>query len=291
MLQSMTGFGKAECELKNKKITVEIRTLNSKNVDISMRMNSLYREKEIEIRNLLTSRLERGKIDFSLYVEQGAEVTRTNINAPVLQSYYEQLQQVADKTKIPLPTDWFSLLLKLPDALKTEQEEIDENEWNEIVKTIEKAIQNTQKYRQNEGVTLEKTFTEKLTNIRSLLTKIEPFETERIEKLKAKISANLQEVAEKVSIDNNRLEQEFIYYIEKLDISEEKVRLSHHLDYFLETMKSEKNAGKKLGFIAQEIGREVNTMGSKSNHSEMQKIVVMMKDELEQIKEQVLNTL
>ncbi len=291
MVHSMTGYGKAVGEINNKKVIIEIKSLNSKQLDVSVRMPNLYREKELEIRSLITQRLERGKVDFSLFIENSGKENSSKINQPIIKSYYEQLQELSRETGIPVTQDWLSVLMRLPDTLKTEIEELDENEWNEILLLINNALNQVIEFREQEGSALENMLTEKINRIGELLVEIEPYENERIEKIRARLEENLQSISEKVEYDKNRLEQELIFYIEKLDVNEEKVRLKNHLDYFISTMKTENSVGKKLGFISQEIGREVNTLGSKSNHSEMQKIVVMMKDELEQIKEQVLNIL
>jgi len=291
MVQSMTGFGKSTCEYGNKKIVVEVKSLNSKQLDLSTRISGLYREKDIEIRTELSQQLERGKIDFALYVDNSGKESISQINQSVLVAYYEQIKQISDNLKIEVPANWFDILLRLPDALKTDTVEMDENEWKEIKIAINRAIEQLKVFRTQEGKSLENVFVTKINRIAELLEQIAPFEGERVEKIKAKLEENLQTISDKISYDKNRLEQELIFYIEKLDVNEEKVRLKTHLDYFIETMNHEKSPGKKLGFIAQEIGREVNTLGSKSNHSEMQKIVVLMKDELEQIKEQVLNVL
>ena len=291
MIYSMTGYGKAIGEINNKKITVEIKSLNSKQLDISTRISSLYREKELEIRSLISQKLERGKVDFSLYIDNSGKESNLKINLNIVKSYYEQLQELSKETGIPETQDWLAVLLRMPDTMKTEMEELDESEWMEILKLIDAALNQVIEFREQEGSALEKVLMEKINRIGELLVDIEPFENERVEKIKSRLEENLQSISDKIEYDKNRLEQELIFYIEKLDVNEEKVRLKNHLDYFTSTMKSEISAGKKLGFIAQEIGREVNTLGSKSNHSEMQKIVVMMKDELEQIKEQVLNTL
>ncbi len=291
MVQSMTGFGKATCEFGNKKIVVEIKSLNSKQLDLSTRISGLYREKDIEIRTELSQQLERGKIDFALYIDNSGKESVSQINQSVLMAYYEQIKQMADKTGMELPTNWFEILLRLPDALKTDVVEMDENEWVVIKTAVSEAIVQLKEFRTQEGKSLENVFVTKINSIANLLEQIAPYENERIEKIKLKLEENLQNLSEKITYDNNRLEQELIFYIEKLDVNEEKVRLKNHLDYFIETMNNEKSPGKKLGFIAQEIGREINTLGSKSNHSEMQKIVVLMKDDLEQIKEQVLNVL
>ncbi len=290
MIESMTGFGKASVELDKRKVTIEVKSLNSKQLDLSVRLPNLYKEHEMELRNLLSRQLERGKVDFLIYMENtGAEVA-TQINHNVLESYYNQIKESARKMGIDTPTDWFQVLLRIPDALKHESQEVDENEWIAVSKTIEEAINQLKAFRKQEGAMLEKLFSEKIANISNLLTNIEPFESERIEKIKSRINEALQKI-EDFDYDKNRFEQEMIYYIEKLDINEEKSRLTNHLNYFLETMKTGSGQGKKLGFIAQEMGREINTLGSKSNHADMQQIVVRMKDELEQIKEQVLNVL
>jgi len=291
MIQSMTGFGKAICEFGNKKIVVEVKSLNSKQLDVSTRISGLYREKDIEIRNELSQKLERGKIDLSLYVDNSGKESVTQINQSVIESYYEQIKALSDKLGIDVPANWFDVLLRLPDTMKTETVELDENEWLEIRKTMTTALEQLTLFRIQEGKSLETVFNDKITHIGQLLEETAPFEAERVEKIKARLEENLQALSDKIDIDKNRLEQELIFYIEKLDVNEEKVRLRNHLNYFMETMQHEKSPGKKLGFIAQEIGREINTLGSKANNSEMQKIVVLMKDDLEQIKEQVLNVL
>lgn len=291
MIQSLTGFGKATCEYGNKKIVVEVKSLNSKQLDISTRVSGLYREKDIEIRNELSQQLERGKIDFALYIDNSGKESVTLINQSVVVGYYQQIKQLSENIGIEEPSNWFDVLLRLPDALKTETVDMDENEWIEIRKAMKIAIEQLQSFRIQEGKSLENVFNAKIARIGELLDQVATYEAERVEKIKARLEENLQSLSDKIDYDKNRLEQELIFYIEKLDVNEEKVRLRTHLNYFVETMQHEKSPGKKLGFIAQEIGREVNTLGSKSNHSEMQKIVVLMKDELEQIKEQVLNVL
>lgn len=292
MILSMTGYGKAVVTYKEKKISVEVKSLNSKNLDLSTRIAPLYREKEMEIRQTIAKRLERGKVDFSLWIEKDAALDATPINAKLVENYYRQIKNIAAQTGIPEPTDWFSTLLRMPDVTtKTEIEVLDEAEWEAAKKAISEAIENLVDFRKQEGAALERKFHEKIDNIEALLKSIEPYEESRVPKIKEKIIEGLEQVA-KVDYDKNRLEQELIYYIEKLDISEERQRLTNHLSYFRETMAEEGNGvGKKLGFIAQEMGREINTTGSKSNQAEMQNIVVKMKDELEQIKEQVLNAL
>ena len=275
----MTGYGKATAELPEKKINVEIKSLNSKAMDLSTRIAPAYREKEIEIRNEISKVLERGKVDFSLWIEkkEGAE-SATPINQ-------------AENIGIPVPTDWFQTLLRMPDVMtKTEIQELSEEEWKVVHATVLEAINHLVDFRKQEGAALEKKFREKIANISLLLEKIAPYEKERVEKVKERITDALEKTLS-VDYDKNRLEQELIYYIEKLDVNEEKQRLGNHLKYFISTMESGNGQGKKLGFIAQEMGREINTLGSKSNHAEMQKIVVQMKDELEQIKEQVLNVM
>ncbi len=292
MILSMTGYGKAVVTYKEKKISVEVKSLNSKNLDLSTRIAPLYREKEMEIRQTIAKRLERGKVDFSLWIEKDAALDATPINAKLVENYYRQIKNIAAQTGIPEPTDWFSTLLRMPDVTtKTEIEVLDEAEWEAAKKAISEAIENLVDFRKQEGAALVRKFHEKIDNIEALLKSIEPYEESRVPKIKEKIIEGLEQVA-KVDYDKNRLEQELIYYIEKLDISEERQRLTNHLSYFRETMAEEGHGvGKKLGFIAQEMGREINTTGSKSNQAEMQNIVVKMKDELEQIKEQVLNAL
>ena len=292
MIQSMTGYGKATAELSDKKINVEIKSLNSKAMDLSTRIAPLYREKEIEIRNEIAKALERGKVDFSLWIDKkDACELITPINQDVVVAYYERIRTISETTGIPAPEDWFSTLLRMPDVMtKNDIQELSEEEWKAVHATVLQAIQNLVEFRIQEGAALEKKFREKISNIAKLLTSVDPYEKERVEKIKERITDALEKTIS-VDYDKNRLEQELIYYIEKLDINEEKQRLSNHLKYFINTMEDGSGQGKKLGFIAQEIGREINTLGSKSNHAEMQKIVVQMKDELEQIKEQVLNVM
>ncbi len=292
MIQSMTGFGKATVAYKEKKINVEVKSLNSKTLDLSTRIAPLYREKEMEIRQFIAKNLERGKIDFSIWIEKDVVADATPINMALVENYYQQIKKISEQTGIPEPTDWYATLLRMPDVTaKTDIEELAEEEWNAARKAIEEAVNHLIAFRRQEGAALQKKFTEKVDNIQALLTSIEPYEKTRVEKIRANIINGLQQIPN-VDYDKNRLEQELIYYIEKLDISEEKQRLSNHLKYFRETMNEEGHGvGKKLGFIAQEMGREINTTGSKSNQAEMQNIVVKMKDELEQIKEQVLNAL
>lgn len=292
MIQSMTGYGKATAELSDKKINVEIKSLNSKAMDLSTRIAPLYREKEIEIRNEIAKALERGKVDFSLWIDKkDACELITPINQDVVVAYYERIRTISETIGIPAPEDWFSTLLRMPDVMtKNDIQELSEEEWKAVHATVLQAIQNLVEFRIQEGAALEKKFREKISNIAKLLTSVDPYEKERVEKIKERITDALEKTIS-VDYDKNRLEQELIYYIEKLDINEEKQRLSNHLKYFINTMEDGSGQGKKLGFIAQEMGREINTLGSKSNHAEMQKIVVQMKDELEQIKEQVLNVM
>ena len=287
----MTGYGRATATCKGKKIHVEIKSLNSKTLDLSTRIAPLYREKEMEIRQTITARLIRGKVDFSIWIEKDAATDATPINTALVENYYRQIKDIAAATGIPEPEDWFLTLLRMPDVTaKSDVEELDDEEWDVAGKAIDEAIDALIGFRNQEGAALERKFTEKIDNIAALLKSIEPYEKARVEKIKARIVEGLKTIPD-VEYDKNRLEQELIYYIEKLDISEEKQRLANHLAYFRETMKENGGQGKKLGFIAQEMGREINTIGSKSNNAEMQNIVVKMKDELEQIKEQVLNAL
>ncbi len=291
MIQSMTGYGKAIATYNGKKINVEIKSLNSKSLDLSVRIAPLYREKEMEIRQTVAAALERGKVDFSIWIEKDASVDATPINAALVEYYYKQLKEISAKTGIPEPQDWFVTLTRMPDVTaKTETEVLDEEEWNAARRAMNEAIESLVNFRKQEGAALQQKFIEKIDNIEKLLLSIEPYEKSRVEKIRTKIKEGLKTIPE-VDYDKNRLEQELIYYIEKLDISEEKQRLANHLNYFRQTMNESCGQGKKLGFIAQEMGREINTTGSKSNQAEMQNIVVMMKDELEQIKEQVLNAL
>lgn len=286
MIHSMTGFGKASLQLPTKKITVEIKSLNSKGLDLNTRMPSVFREMELGLRNQISQRLERGKVDFSLYVEVTGEETTSKINVPIVKGYINQMKAVipnADETEL------MKMAVRMPDALKTERDEIDENEWKQIQTVIDEALENIANFRKDEGTSLEKEFQLRIANIEKLMNEAVSYDAERVETVKTRLRTALDEL--KVNVDENRFEQELIFYLEKYDITEEKVRLSNHLNYFLETLNGTEANGRKLGFITQEMGREINTMGSKSNHTEMQKLVVMMKDELEKIKEQVLNVL
>ena len=291
MIQSMTGYGKASAEFQGKKINAEVKSLNSKALDLSTRLAPIYREKEMEVRTLITQALERGKVDFNLWIEQTEVQNAASINGELVANYYKQISDVAEKYNIDKPEDIWTVLLRMPDVLnKTEVQELTDEEWAVAKGVVEKAIQQLVDFRKQEGLALQKKFEEKLDNIVALLASIEPYETSRTEKIRQKLVDALQAIPG-VEYDRNRLEQEMIYYIEKLDINEEKQRLTNHLRYFRQTMEEGHGQGKKLGFIAQEMGREINTTGSKSNQAEMQNIVVKMKDELEQIKEQVLNVM
>ena len=292
MILSMTGYGKSVAVYNGKKINVEIKSLNSKALDLSTRIAPLFREKEMEIRQAIQAKVIRGKVDFAIWVEKDATSDATTINTALAKNYCEQIKSVAAECQIPLPTDWFITLLRMPDVMsKVEIETLSDEEWVVARKAIDEAIDALVAFRQQEGAALQKKFGEKIDNIEALLKSIEPYEKSRVEKIRTRIVDGLSSIPE-VDYDKNRLEQELIYYIEKLDISEEKQRLTNHLKYFRETMRETGHGvGKKLGFIAQEMGREINTTGSKSNQAEMQNIVVRMKDELEQIKEQVLNAL
>jgi len=286
MIQSMTGFGKASLQLPTKKITVEIKSLNSKGLDLNTRMPSVFREMELGLRNQISQCLERGKVDFSLYVEVTGEETSSKINVPIVNGYMNQMKAVlpnADETEL------LKMAVRMPDALKTERDEIDANEWKQIQTVINEALENIANFRKDEGASLEKEFQLRIANINNLMNEAVSYDAERVETVKTRLRTALDEL--KVNVDENRFEQELIFYLEKYDITEEKVRLGNHLNYFLDTLNGMEANGRKLGFITQEMGREINTMGSKSNHTEMQKLVVMMKDELEKIKEQVLNVL
>ena len=287
----MTGYGKAVVAYKDKKINIEVKSLNSKQLDLQTRIAPLFREKEMEIRQMVAAAVVRGKVDFGLWIERDAAVDATPINVALMENYYTQMKDITVRTGIPMPTDPFMTLLRMPDVLtRTEQEVLDDEEWAVVKKGVEEALDALVSFRTQEGAALERKFAEKIDNIQQLLAEIEPYEKGRVDKIRQRITEGLQQIPG-VDYDKNRLEQELIYYIEKLDISEEKQRLTNHLKYFRDTMNEPAGQGKKLGFIAQEMGREINTTGSKSNQAEMQNIVVKMKDELEQIKEQVLNAL
>jgi uncharacterized protein (TIGR00255 family) len=286
MIQSMTGYGKAVIECDDKKITIEIRSLNSKTLDLNTRLPFLYKEKELEIRKILSEKLQRGKVDFSIQTEVNSVSKAQQINPDIIKAYINEFKEIVPDAS---EADLLAIVMRLPDVMAFSSKELDEEEWNKVVKLMDEAIQNLNEFRISEGKVLEQEFLQRIAIIQDLLKQVEPFEKERIQTLKDRFVKNLDELA--AEYDQNRFEQELIYYLEKLDITEEKVRLKNHCDYFVQTLKTNDSEGKKLGFICQEIGREINTLGSKSNHSEMQKIVVQMKDELEKVKEQVLNIL
>ena len=291
MIQSMTGYGKADAEFQGKKIHVEIKSLNSKALDLTTRVAQLYREKEMEIRAMIQSSLERGKVEFSLWVEKGETVTAASINGNIVAAYAQQIKEISDTLGWNFPADPWSVIVRLPEITQSNAvETLSEEEWGVVRQAVQEAIDHLVAFRKQEGVALAAKFAEKLDNIAALMEQIVPFEQGRVAKIRERLETRLEEL-KGVDYDKNRLEQELIYYIEKLDISEEKQRLANHLNYFRETMQNGHGQGKKLGFIAQEMGREINTTGSKSNQAEMQNIVVKMKDELEQIKEQVLNVM
>lgn len=292
-MQSMTGFGKAVSEFSNKKVVIEVKSLNSKQLDLYTKINYFYRSKELEIRNLVQQELGRGKVELSLVVDQVSEATAgVQINKVAFNNYVNQIKEISEESGVALPNDWFTVVMRMPEVLKAEQnEELSDEEWEQTLCAINEALKALNEFRSQEGEGLKKFFIERIDTIRGYLAEVPNYEKARIDKIKARLEENLAALEEKVSLDSGRLEQEMIFYIEKLDISEEKQRLAKHLDYFIETMEKEPACGKKLGFIAQEMGREINTLGSKSNCSELQVLVVNMKDELEKIKEQVLNVL
>lgn len=291
MIYSMTGYGKSVVLFENKKICVEIRSLNGKAMDLSTRIAPQYKANEMEARSIVSAALERGKVDLSIWVEQNEKVEMPSINIAVMQGYIEQMQAASEATGISQPENMFELLLRMPDVVsRKEVYEASPEEWEAVRNCLHAAIEDLLAFRKQEGEALAAKFRNNIANISSLLASVEPYEKERVEKIRARIKDTLDKQLG-VDYDNNRFEQELIFYIEKLDVNEEKQRLSNHLEYFLSTMDGERGQGKKLGFIAQEMGREINTLGSKSNHAEMQNIVVRMKDELEQIKEQVLNVM
>jgi len=286
MITSMTGYGKSILELPEKKITIELRSLNSKTFDLNTRIPSFYREKELEIRNLLSEKVQRGKVDFSMMVELNPAARNQSLNADLIKKYISEFKEITPEVK---DAELLPVVMRMPDVISYTQDELNEDEWNQISKTILEAADALNKFRADEGAVLEKYLRLNLNNILQLLTEVTPFEKVRIETIKDRFAKRMEE--QKIDVDQNRFEQELIFYLEKLDITEEKVRLKNHCEYFLKELESTESNGKKLGFISQEIGREINTLGSKSNHSEMQKIVVQMKDELEKIKEQSLNVL
>ncbi len=286
MIQSMTGFGKATLQLPTKKITVEVKSLNSKGLDLNTRIPSIYREMELGLRNQIAQQLERGKVDFSLLIEITGEETTSKINAPIVKAYMKQMLQIIPSID---EVELLKMAIRMPDALKTDRDDVDENEWKQMMDVVDEALVKINTFRRDEGLSLEKEFILRIGNIKKHMQDALAFDVERVQNIKTKLQTAIDEL--KVNVDENRFEQELIYYLEKLDITEEKVRLTNHLDYFLETIEGNEANGRKLGFITQEMGREINTLGSKANHAGMQKLVVMMKDELEKIKEQVLNVL
>ena len=285
MIYSMTGYGKSVLQLPTKKITIEIKSLNSKSLDLNTRMPSIYREKELDIRKLIASKLERGKVDFSIFVEITGEETTSQINTPVVKQYIKQLREIVNGDD----TELLKMAVRFPDALNTERADIDEDEWKTILIEIQTALENITIYRLDEGKVLEQDFNDRIQTISTLLDDVIAIDPERVSAVRERLLKGVEELKEKY--DENRFEQELVYYIEKYDITEEKVRLKNHLDYFISSLNSKDSNGKKLGFITQEIGREINTIGSKSNYASMQKLVVQMKDELEKIKEQLLNVM
>ena len=287
----MTGFGKAEFEANNKKFTIEIKSLNSKQIDINTRIPAIYREKDIEIRKVLSEKLVRGKVDFNIYVENLGDESNSKINEPILKSYFDNLKKISAELDLPIDHTTLQAAMRLPDVVKTEYQTLDEGEWKIILKNIKNAVTDIDKFRKQEGDALQIDIAKNVESIQSLLTEIEPFEGQRIESLRARLTENLDKLQLNGNVDKNRFEQELIFYLEKLDINEEKVRLANHCKYFLETIKESVPTGKKLGFISQELGREINTIGSKANSTDIQKFVVQMKDHLERIKEQLLNVL
>ncbi|WP_462319230.1 YicC/YloC family endoribonuclease [Marinilabilia sp.] len=291
MIKSMTGYGKSVCELPSKRITIELKSLNSKQLDINTRIPNLYREKDLAIRNEISQKLQRGKIDVTFYVESMVPDKISQVNEEVITTYHEQLKSLADKLGLADNTDFLRIIMPLPDTLKSPQAELDEEEWKAVNKSLIEAIEQLDDFRAQEGVSMQKDVKERNESIKNLLHQITPFENQRTEKIRTRIMDSLSDVNNNGNIDENRFEQELIYYLEKLDISEEKVRLSNHLQYFEETLNEEGPVGKKLGFISQEMGREINTLGSKANDAEIQRLVVRMKDDLEKIKEQILNIL
>jgi len=291
MIRSMTGYGKAECILPDKKLAIEIKSLNSKQMDTSVRLPSLYREKELEIRQFIASELERGKVECTLYYELTGEEGTAVINEPVVREYYEQLFRISGELGLDQSMELLSMVMRMPDAVRTERPELDEEEWSAVRNTLMQALQQVSLFRNDEGKAMERDLRDRVAAISGKLSQVEQFEQDRIALIRERIGNNLASSVSRENIDENRFEQELIFYLEKLDISEEKVRLASHCSYFLETMDENRTVGKKLGFISQEMGREINTLGSKANHTEIQRLVVEMKDELERIKEQILNIL
>ena len=288
MIQSMTGYGKSVLQLPTKKVTIEIKSLNSKSLDLNVRIPSYYKEKELDVRKKLANELVRGKVDFSIFVEMTAGETSTIVNPGVVKNYIQQLKNMVE-TDSNNELELLKMAIQMPDALKTEREELDENEWNLINQTVDEAVKEIIQYRIDEATALEDDFRTRIANIKSYLDEVKALDNQRIEFVKERLKKAIDDL--KVTVDENRFEQELIYYLEKLDINEEKMRLENHLNYFLQTLETEDSNGRKLGFIVQEMGREINTTGSKANFAPMQKAVIQMKNELEQIKEQILNIL
>jgi uncharacterized protein (TIGR00255 family) len=292
MIRSMTGYGKAECLLADKKLTIEIKSLNSKQLDTGTRLPNIYKEKELEIRQLIASELERGKIDCAFYYEQNGEASPSGIiNEPVVKAYYQQLYRISGELGLPASIELLSAVMRMPETIRTEKPELEEKDWELVSDALKQALANLDAFRLQEGKSLDSDLRQRVNAITGKLGQVERYEKQRIEQVRERIEKQLEELMKKDAVDENRFEQELIYYIERLDISEEKVRLANHCKYFLETLEDQGSTGKKLGFITQEMGREINTLGSKANHHELQKLVVEMKDELERIKEQVLNVL
>jgi len=287
----MTGYGKAECLLADKKLTIEIKSLNSKQLDVNTRLPSLYKEKEINIRQIIASELERGKVECSFYYELSGEAVSGTINEPVVKDYYQQLYKISGELGLQASIELLSTVMRMPDTIRTEKPELKETEWTLVEAALREALEQVNIFRKQEGESLDDDLRQRTDAIMRKLEEVELYEKERIDQVRERIGKHLEEFGLKESVDENRFEQELIYYIEKLDVSEEKVRLANHCKYFMETLEDSGPAGKKLGFISQEMGREINTLGSKANHKELQKLVVEMKDELERIKEQILNVL
>jgi uncharacterized protein (TIGR00255 family) len=287
----MTGFGKATCELENKKLAIEVKSLNSKQLDLNTRLPGFYREREFEVRTLVSNSLIRGKVDFTMYSEMAGTDNASVINTDLVKLYYNQLAGISSDLNLQPSLELLSIVMRMPDVMKTEREELTEEEWQKVLPSIQSAIDALVAFRHQEGKALAKDIEERINNILGYLEKVEPLEKPRITRIKERIRTNLTEFIDAENIDKNRLEQELIFYVEKLDLTEEKVRLANHCHYFLKNMRAEEPVGRKLGFIAQEMGREINTLGSKANDSDMQKLVIKMKDELEKIKEQLLNVL
>ena len=287
----MTGFGKASCELEDKVVTIEIKSLNSKQLDIYARIPNIYREKELDIRNMISQKLNRGKIEININYEQTSAVNGSQINKALVKEYFNQLKELGDELSVETTERLLAIVMRFPDTLKVGKEELNEEEWKKVSDKIQEALDAMDDFRKQEGIALKKDITERLSAIEKLLGQIDQFEGERVSRIRDKLTGSLSEITDQEKVDNNRFEQELIYYLEKLDVTEEKVRLTNHCRFFLEVIETEIYSGKKLGFIAQEMGREINTLGAKANHSDIQRLVVQMKDELEKIKEQLMNVL